>query len=144
MLEQSRRRWLLRSLASLLAGCAVVVAAQVQPEPGGTLFILNDSGRTLIAGNQALTDNGRPLASLPRLSWTQVQLAPGRHVLRTDPFLWKQEVELTVQPGQRYYVVVAYRPERSWALPFAGTPLLLKPLAEADAQALMREMQPLR
>ena len=85
--------------------------------------------------------SGRPLASLPRASYVELELAPGRHVLRTDPFLWKQELVLDVKPGQRHYVVVAYRPERSWALPFAGTPLLLKPLPEAEARALMREMQ---
>lgn len=128
---------------ALGATLSLALPAGGQDALTGTLFLLNDSGRTFIAGNQAVTDNGKPLASLPRASYVELELAPGRHVLRTDPFLWKQEVVLDVTAGQRYYVVVAYRPERSWAQPFAGTPLLLKPLPEADARALMRDMQAL-
>jgi hypothetical protein len=61
--------------------------------------------------------------------------------LRPEPFLWKQEVRLEVAPGSRHYVVVAYKPERSWAMPFAGTPLILRELSEADALPLILEMK---
>lgn len=139
------------SILVLLAGGLQGVNSQ---EPGSSatpatagvavaeLVLLNDSGRTLFAQNQVVTDNGKPLASLPRQTYVRLSLAPGRHVLRPEPYLWKQEVTLEAVAGNRYFVVIAYRPERSWALPFAGTPLLLQQLGEADAQALLADMHP--
>lgn len=117
------------------------IAASAPPNTG-ELVVLNDSGRTLIPSNQVVTDNGRPLVSLPRQTFARLFVTVGAHQLRPDPFLWKQEVNLDVTTGSRHYVVVAYKPERSWAKPFGGTPLILREISEADALPLMREMKP--
>jgi hypothetical protein len=105
------------------------------------LYVFNDSGWTLIPSNQEVTDNGKPLASLPRQTYSRLFITPGRHVLRPEPFLWKQEVMLNAESGARYYVVIGYRPERSWAWPLAGPPLLMKQLSEEEARPLMTEMK---
>jgi hypothetical protein len=106
------------------------------------LYVFNDSGWTLIPSNQEVTDNGKPLASLPRQTYVRLVITPGRHVLRPEPFLWKQEVMLNAESGARYYVVIGYKPERSWAWPLAGPPLLMKRLSEDEARSLMTEMKP--
>ena len=111
------------------------------PEEAGEVFLFNDSGPTLIAGNQNVTANGKRVASLPRKTWARLVFPPGPVLLRTDPFLWKQEVALTVRAGSKHYVVVAYRPERSWAAPFGGAPLLLREIGEAEATPLFGEMK---
>ncbi len=107
----------------------------------GEITIFNDSGKTLIPSNQKVTDNGKAFASLARQTYVKVAVPAGAHLLRPDPFLWKQEVRLTVEPGSTHYVVVAYKPERSWALPAAGAPLMLKEISEAEAAPLLREMK---
>jgi hypothetical protein len=38
-------------------------------------------------------------------------------------------------------VVVAYRPERSWAAPFAGAPHILREITEEQAAPLLRDMK---
>ena len=124
------------------AAAAPEPAASAAPASTGTLVIFNASGPTLIPGNQVVTDNGARLVSLPRRTYAQVQLAPGAHLLKPDPPLWKQQVLLQVEPGQRYYVVVAYKPERSWAAPFAGAPLILQQITEEQAAPLLAEMKP--
>jgi hypothetical protein len=108
----------------------------------GEAFIFNDSGATLIPSNQNVTGNGGRIASLPRKTFVRLLFPPGPLLLRTDPFLWKQEVTLNVSPGTKHYVVVAYKPERSWAAPLAGSPLLLREIPEADAAELFNEMKP--
>lgn len=82
------------------------------------------------------------MLALAVASPAQEQGAPaGAQLLRPDPYLWKQEVRLTVEPGTTHYVVVAYKPERSWALPGAGAPLILKEIPEAEAAPLLQEMK---
>jgi hypothetical protein len=137
------RRGACRTLL-LLALCAAAACRAQSPDPVevAELWLINDSGRTLIPSDQAITDNGQKLVSLPRQTYTVRPLALGRHVLRPEPPLWKQEVELEAVAGRRYYVVIAYRPERSWARPFAGVPLILRELPEAQATDLIRDMQP--
>jgi len=116
-------------------------AAGVAPTQAAELYVFNDSGRTLVASNQVVTDNGRKIASLPRQTYVKLYVAPGAHLLKPDPPLWKQQVSLTVAAGGRYFVVVAYKPERSWAAPLAGTPLILHELTEEQAAPLLREMK---
>lgn len=111
------------------------------PATSAELYIFNDSGRTLIPSNQVVTDNGRPVASLPRQTYVKLVLAPGLHLLKPEPPLWKQAVSLNAVPGSRYFVVVAYRPERSWAMPYAGAPLLLREITEEQASPLLAEMK---
>jgi hypothetical protein len=103
------------------------------------LVIFNDSGSTLIPSNQKVTDNGKVLGSVARQTYVKVVVAAGAHLLRPDPFLWKQEVRLTVEPGTTRYIVVAYMPERSWVLPAADAPLILKEITESEAAPLLRE-----
>lgn len=121
---------------------AAASASSTTPEvTSGTLYIFNDSGPTLIPSNQFVTDNGIKLAGLPRQTYLRVELAPGRHLLKPDPPLWKQQVALDVIAGNRYFVVIAYRPERSWAWPIAEAPLMLRELTEAQAAPLLKEMK---
>lgn len=106
------------------------------------LFVFNDSGRTLIPSDQVVTDNGKKLVSLPRQTYVRLELPPGPHLLKPDPYLYKQQVLLNVVAGRRYFVVVAYKPERSWAAPLAGAPLVLQEITEDQAAPLLREMRP--
>ena len=149
------RRFLI-SIAATLAAAALTPSCLAQgpgrdtaasaPETAseveaGLLFVFNDSGPTLIPSNQVVTDNGTKLASLPRRTYAKVRLAPGAHLLKTDPPLWKQQVLLNVVAGKRYFVVVAYKPERSWATPLAGVPLVLHEITEEQAAPLLAEMK---
>lgn len=112
-------------------------------EPGqGEPYVFNDSGWTLVPSDQALTDNGKELVRLPRQTYVRLTLPPGQHLLKPEPPLWEQEVRLAVKPGQRYFVVVAYKPERSWLLPFARTPLVLREVGEEAGTRLLKEMKP--
>jgi hypothetical protein len=137
-------------LAMALVDVAATPAAPAQvpaadtgaPAAAGKLCIFNASGRTLVAGNQVVRDNGKVLASLPRHTYRCVDLPPGDHVLRPDPYLWKQEVKLLVASGSTYYVVIAYRPDRSWALPLAGPPLVLRQITQQEAEPLLDGMKP--
>lgn len=106
------------------------------------LYVFNDSGWTLIPGNQDITDNGKLIASLPRQTYIRLFISPGAHVLHPEPFLWRQEVKLNAEPGAKYYIVVGYKPERSWAWPLAGPPLLMKQLSEEEARPLLSDMKP--
>jgi hypothetical protein len=141
---------LMIACAGLLCGAicdAQEPAAPAAAAPGaaeaqtGDLYIFNDSGHTLMPSNQVVTDNGHKLVSLPRHTYVRLQVAPGHHVLKPDPPLWKQQVSLDVVAGGRYFVVVAYRPERSWAAPAGGAPLLLREITEEAAAPLLREMR---
>lgn len=149
------RRFLI-SIAGLLAAAAVAPSCLAQgqgpdaaasapdtaPEvAAGLLYVFNDSGPTLIPNNQVVADNGSKLASLPRRTYAKVRLTPGPHLLKPDPPLWKQQVLLNVVAGNRYFVVVAYKPERSWAGPLAGAPLVLHEITEEQAAPLMAEMK---
>lgn len=107
----------------------------------GELYIFNDSGPTLIPSNRGVTDNGQKLVSLPRQTYVKVQLPPGPHVLKPDPVLGKQQVSLNVVAGARYYVVTAYKPARSWAAPFWGSPVILQEITEDQAAPLLRAMK---
>jgi len=106
------------------------------------LYVFNDSGPTLIPGNQVVTDNGIRLVSLPRRTYAKVRLSPGSHLLKPDPPLWKQQVLLNVVAGNRYYVVVAYKPERSWSMALAGAPLVLHEITRDQAATMLAEMTP--
>lgn len=149
------RRFLFATAVTLVALAGAPLCHAQAPDPtaaapepsatsevtSGELYIFNDSGPTLIPGNQVVTDNSITLASLPRRTYLKVELAPGRHLLKPDPPLWKQQVALDVIPGNRYFVVIAYRPERSWAWPAADAPLILREITEEQAAPLLKEMK---
>jgi len=84
--------------ATLLSGCAnqqnVGSISQTQEttpfqiqEAMAVLYLFNDSGWTLLSGNQDVTDNGKTIASLHRQTYTRIIITPGPHLLRPDPFL---------------------------------------------------------
>lgn len=131
---------MLKALRGLAFTLALLATGLTAAEEMAEVVVLNDSGATVIPGRQQLTDNGKPLASLPRRTYARLPIAPGPHVLRPDPFLWKQEVILDAQAGAKYYVVIAYKPQRSWAAPLAGSPLVLKAISESEALSVIREM----
>lgn len=133
--------WAVASIGFAQEQVAPVSNATQPPAGMANLVIFNDSGKTLIPSNQKITDNGKPLASLARQTYVTVAVTAGAHLLRPDPYLWKQEVRLTVEPGTTHYLVIAYKPERSWALPAAGAPLILKEISESEAAPLRREMK---
>jgi len=141
-MKSGRGLFMLLVLAPAVASLAPA-QEQGTPAPAGTgeIIIFSDSGKTLIPSNQKVTDNGKAFASLARQTYVKVAVPAGAHRLRPDPYLWKQEVALTVEPGTTHYVVVAYKPERSWALPAAGAPLILKELSEVEAAPRLREMK---
>jgi hypothetical protein len=122
-------------------GVSQSAGAASTPATTSVLYVLNDSGRTLFPSNQVVTDNDKEIVSLARQTYARLTIAPGQHVLRPEPYLWKQEVRLSVEPGATYFVVVAYKPERSWALPLAGPPLLLHELTEQEASPLLKDMK---
>lgn len=101
-----------------------------------------DSGVLTVRFTYRASVNGKPIASLPRQTYVRLFITPGSHVLRPEPFLWNQEVALNAESGAKYYVVVGYKPERSWARPLAGPPLIMKQLSEEEARPLTREMKP--
>jgi len=111
------------------------------PAGAGLLHVFNDSGPTLIRSDQIVTADGRRLVSLPRRTYAVVPLPQGVHVLEPDPPSWKQRVVLNVEASRNYFVVVAYRPERSWAAPMAGTPLVLREITPEQAAPLLAEFE---
>jgi len=113
------------------------VANVPQIEEGlARLYVFNISGRTLIPSNQDIIDNGKPLASLPRLTYTIAPIPPGMHDLR----LHGRNLVLNAEGGKRYFVVAGYRPERSWAFPLAGDPVVIKQITEDEARPLLQEL----
>jgi hypothetical protein len=127
-------------LSRIVAGIILAASTSVKAD----VYLFNDSGRTLIPSDQVVTDNGKKVASLPRQTYVKLDLEPGTHVLRPKPYLWKQQVSLDVVPGRDYYVVVAYKPERSEAWPLAGAPLVLREITAAEAEPLLRGLKPRR
>ena len=125
-------------LAALLALASLGAQAPPPPaSPGGPsaqLVVLNLSGPTLIPGKQVVTDNGTVVASLPRLTFKRLPLAPGPHEFRFKDFPRGPRVAtLQAEPGQTYYLAVAYRPDRSMAFLILGDSMVIKLLAEAEA-----------
>lgn len=126
------------------AAAASGPATNASAPPGGTatLYVLNASGATLFPSNQNLTDNGQPLASLPRQTWVKLRIAPGRHEFRFKAFpQGKRVAELDAQPGGTYYLAAAYSPGKSWAFPLGGDPLSIRMLDADQARELMQGMR---
>lgn len=115
------------------------------PQAAGqvVLYVINDSGPTLFSSNQDVTDNGTPIASLPRQTYTRLDIAAGHHEFRFKAFpSGKRVATLDAKPGGTYYLLVAYSPGRSWALPFGGDPMTIRLIDEQDAAPLMKVMKP--
>lgn len=148
-------RWTARivSIVSMLGGLALAACAPVPSTPSpaiqpavegaavpqgfAELLLFNDSGWTLIPSNQDVTVNGHPLASLPRETYTRVFIAAGVHVLS----LHSRSIRIRLKPGERHYVALGYRPERSWLLPIMGDPVVIRPISEAEASDVAKMMK---
>jgi hypothetical protein len=106
------------------------------------LVLLNDSGATLLPTQRVVTDNGARLPVVARKAYARLSLAPGQHVLRTGSAFGEAQVVIEAVAGKRYFVVVADRPEKSWAGSLGGAQLLLKQLDAEQAAVALRDMQP--
>lgn len=71
--------------------------------------MFNASGSTLIKDNYEVKADGRRIADLPRNSYSVVAMAPGTHKLESAG----RKLTVTLAEGQRGFVVVAYRPDKS-------------------------------
>ena len=134
---------LMSALAWAGEDAAPGTAAAMPDRPvAATLYVLNVSGATLFAANQDVTDNGRDLVSLPRMTWKRLTIATGAHEFRFKPFQQGRRVtSVEALAGGTYYLVVAYSPARSWAMPFAGDSMLIKMVSEVEAVAAMKDMK---
>lgn len=118
-------------------------AAAGQP-PQAMLYVLNNSGATLMASDMNVTDNGQPLVSLPRGHYRQLPLAAGEHEFRFREFPQGSRVaKLSAVAGSTYYLLVAYSPGKSWLFPFGGDPVSIRLLPAEEAEKLLRELKPL-
>ena len=133
-------------LAAAVLTSGLVIARQHPGAPapaerqGATLYVFNDSGKTLVSGKQKVKDNGHDLVNLSRHTYQKVALDPGTHVF-TVPHLRKPRVELDAERGRTYYLVVAYSPSRSYVGGAAGSPVILTVITEDEAKALMQAMK---
>lgn len=101
----------------------------------------NISGWTLIPSNQEVIDGEETIASLPRNTYKKIAVSPGIHNLRPS-YRKLPKVDLKAIKGNTYYVVIGYRPERSWALPLLGDPVVFKLISEDEAEPLLKELKP--
>lgn len=108
------------------------------------LYVFNISGPTLFSGNQDVTDNGKLIASLPRLTHTQLAIVAGAHEFRFKAFpSGKRVASLTAESGKNYYLAVGYNPAKSWAFPLLGDSMLIKMIPADEAEVLLKETKPI-
>ena len=111
---------------------------QLDTVPSGRalVYVFNASGATLIKNNYQVKADGRRIADLPRSTYSVVAMMPGSHKLESAG----RKVELTLTEGQRAFVVVAYRPEKS---PFPLGPCVSACVdGEQDQKAVARRRRP--
>lgn len=128
-------------------GASVDPTATTESQPQATrpiLFVFNISGPTLFSSNQEVTDNGKLIASLPRLTHIQLPIEPGNHEFRFKDFpSGKRVASLTAETGKTYYLVVGYNPAKSWAFPLFGDSMLIKAIPPDEADVLLKETKPI-
>jgi hypothetical protein len=105
--------------------------------PGGKaeLYVFNASGWTLIQSNYTVKDSGQRIASLPRGTYKRLLIEPGAHELNAV----ERSVKFEALERYRYYFVVAYSPEKSWAFPFAGSPMFVGFVPEEKGRELLTQ-----
>ena len=141
---RSLRIALLALAAGLLSLSAQAPSEPPPPPPPAQaeLVVMNLSGPTLFASNQDLTDNGAPLVSLPRLTYKRLPLAPGAHEFRFKDFSKGPRVAtLQAEPGRTYYLVAAYRPERSMAFLIFGDSMVIKVVPEEEGLPMLERLK---
>jgi hypothetical protein len=142
------RPTLTASLATLmLAGLACSSGPPAEPAPAAVpdvrldsvpsgqslLYVFNASGATLIKNNYEVKADGRRIADLPRSTYSVVAMTPGRHKLEGAG----RKLDLTLVEGQRSFLVVAYQPDKSWAFPLAGSPIMFETVSEGRAKVMI-------
>lgn len=109
---------------------------QLDTVPSGRalVYVFNASGATLIKNNYQVKADGRRIADLPRSTYSVVAMMPGSHKLESAG----RKVELTLTEGQRAFVVVAYRPEKS-PFPLGGSPIVFKTVSDGRAKVMISQ-----
>lgn len=131
------------SLFIFLAACNSTTPIKKVPEISGSsaqLYVFNISGATLFSQNQVVLDNGYEIVSVPRTQYQVAKIATGFHKF-TLTYRQKPFVELNAVEGETYYIIVGYRPEKSWAFPLGGDPVVLKQVSQEDAKLLLEQFQ---
>ena len=132
---------------SFAEGVSVDETATNESPPRATpaiLYMFNISGPTLFPSNQEVTDNGKLIASLPRLTHTHFPIEAGSHEFRFKDFsTGKRVASLTAETGKTYYLVVGYNPAKSWAFPLLGDSMLIKTIPADEADVLLKETKPI-
>ncbi len=151
MIMASGKLWLVHCCITLMLGLTSHLAIGSQsndvnlPEDATVksapdvckIYIFNISGWTLIPSNQELADNGKQLVSLPRQTYNKINIAPGVHEL----VLHGRKLVLNAEMGKIYYVVMGYKPERSWAFPIGGDPVFIRQISEEEARPLLQQLK---
>jgi len=131
--------------AACLTACAALRTAQHDFPPDGPydeipqgqseLYAFNASGWTLVPSKYAVHDNGNQVADLERGTYRRVPVAAGVHELKAAD----GTVQVNMLERHRYYFVVEYSPGKSWALPFAGSPMFVGFVPKDKGRALLAE-----
>lgn len=131
--------------ASVDETAATESPSQAPPQAApAILYVFNISGPTLFSSNQEVTDNGKLIASLPRLTHTHFPIEVGTHEFRFKDFpTGKRVASLIAETGKTYYLVVGYNPAKSWAFPIFGDSMLIKTIPADEADVLLKETKPI-
>lgn len=114
---------------------AQAVALDSVPEGRALLYLFNGSGRSLLGGKYGVKCDGKKIAELPRTTYSVVALDPGKHKLQTSSGGGK--LDLTAEAGKRYFVLLAYWPDRSWATTPEDRPLFFEQVEEDRARTFI-------
>jgi len=129
-----------KSSTSNVKPAITTVDKQISEDGVAVLYIFNISGWTLIPSNQEVIDGEETIVSIPRNTYKKIAVSPGIHNLRPS-YRKLPKVDLKAIKGNTYYVVIGYRPERSWALPLLGDPMILKLISKDEAEPLLKELK---
>jgi hypothetical protein len=126
-----------------LAACATPrgtspVRTDDAPAPRADLYVFNVSRGSLIPLRRHVTIDGYPLVSLWRETRRKLVITPGPHELVLDT----QRLAIDTANGGTYFVVIGYRPRRTWLMPLGAHPIFIRRITEAEALRLFTEMKP--
>jgi hypothetical protein len=107
------------------------------PEGKALVYVLNGSGRTLFGGSQTFKIDDRDAVKLGRREYSELAIAPGTHTFKAA----SEKLALDLEAGKYYFVMYAYRPEKSWAAPLAGSPVFFGTVTEDRARELFSEFE---
>lgn len=116
-------------------------AAAVTADGAARLYVFNISRWTRVPTNLEILDNGKVLINLPWQSYKALTIRTGLHRIR---FADRQrpDVVINARPGNTYYLVVGYRPRRSWNFSVGNDPLVIRRITRHSATPLRVELIP--